>query len=511
MEAILSSRPALAATSIALLVGGLLWLRVLLRPGRLGRKKKRYAPLVCSFLNQIINFRRIHDYLTDKARRFKCFRILHPGRSYVYLTDPRDVEYILSTNFANYGKGSYNNNILEDLLGDGIFAVDGDQWRHQRKLASFEFSTRNLRDYSSNTFKHNAGRLAQVISEAASSNRPVDIQDLLMRSTMDSIFKVGFGVEIDALRGTNEEGARFSKAFDDASEQVTWRYADVMWKIKRVLNVGAEAALRRNIRVIDNSVYKIIDQKIEQLSHETVDSMRKDDLLSRFLGEREKEPDKISRKYLRDIILNFMIAGKDTTASTLSWFFYMMCKHPNVQEKVAEEIDEATKGSSPGLSMEEFTENLGFVDDLPYLHAALNETMRFYPAVPQDPKTCFSDDTLPNGFDVKAGDIVVYFPYGMGRLKDLWGDDAEDFQPERWLDDGGNLRHESPFKFTAFQAGPRVCLGREFAYRQMKIFAAVLLHFFAFEMTDDGKDVSYRTMLTLQTQGLRLRAFPRQI
>ncbi|CAA7391741.1 unnamed protein product [Spirodela intermedia] len=411
---------------------------------------------------------------------------------------------------ASTFQGSYNHNHLEDLLGDGIFAVDGDQWRHQRKLASFEFSTRNLRDYSSNTFKRHAARLAQLISEAASSNQPVDIQDLFMKSTMDSIFKIGFGVDLDTLLGTNEEGARLSKALDDSSELMIWRYADVLWKIKRALNVGTEATLRRNIRVIDDFVYKIIDQKIEQLSRERVDSMRKDDLLSRFLEEREKEPEKISRKYLRDIILNFMIAGKETTASTLSWFFYMMCKHPNVQEKVAEEVNEATKGSSPGLSMGEFAENLASVDDLPYLHAALNETMRLFPGVPEDPKMCFSDDTLPNGFDVKAGDVVVYLPYTMGRLEDLWGDDAEYFRPERWLDEGGNLRHESPFMFTAFQAGPRVCLGREFAYRQMKIFAAVLLHFFAFEVADDGKDVGYRTMLTLQTLGLRLRPFPRQ-
>ncbi|CAA6656245.1 unnamed protein product [Spirodela intermedia] len=427
------------------------------------------------------------------------FQVPPPRRSYVYLADPRDVEYILSTNFDNYAKGSYNHNILEDLLGDGIFAVDGDQWRHQRKLASFEFSTRNLRDYSSNTFKRDAARLAQVISAAASSNQSVDIQDLLMRSTMDSIFKVGFSVDLDTLRGTNEEGSRMTKAFDDSSEQ-----------IKRTLNVGAEAVLRRNIRVIDDFIYKIIDEKIEQLSQERVDSMKKDDILSRFLEAREKEPDKISRKYLRDIILNFMVAGRDTTATALSWFLYMMCKHPNVQEKVAEEVNEATKGSSPGLSMAEFTENLGFVNDLPYLNAALNETLRLYPSVPADGKICFSDDTLPDGYDVKAGEFILYQPYAMGRMKYLWGEDAEIFRPERWLDADGNFCPESPFKFTAFQAGPRICLGKEFAYRQMKIFAAVLLRFFTFKLRDEEEAVHYKMTFTLfMNPGLNVHVFHR--
>ncbi|CAA7391776.1 unnamed protein product [Spirodela intermedia] len=504
MEAVLSGGPVLAATAIALLLG-LLCVRVLLRQRQPGKRKKRYAPLVGSILNQAINFPRIHDYHTDQARRFKCFRLFHPSRGYVYLADPRDVEYILSTNFANYGKGSYNRDNLEDLLGDGIFGVDGEKWRHQRKLASHEFSTRNLRDYSSNIFKQDAVRLAKVISEAVSSNQPVDIQDLIMRSTMDSIFKVGLGMKLDTLRGRNEEEARFSKAFDDSSELVIWRYTDVLWKVKRALNVGTEAALRRNMTIIDNFIYKIIDEKLEQMSQGRVDLMKKDDILSRFLEARQKEPENITRKYLRDTVLNFMVAGKDTTATALSWFFYMMCKHPDVQEKLAEQVDEATKARSSGLSMAEFTENLGLVNDLPYLHAALNETLRLYPSVPQDSKMCFSDDTLPSGFDVKAGDMVTYLPYSMGRLKDLWGDDAEDFRPERWLDEGGSLRHESPFKFTAFQGGPRVCLGREFAYRQMKIIAAVLLHFFKFEMADDGKDIRYRTMITLLMQGLRLR------
>lgn len=91
-----------------------------------------------------------------------------------------------------------------------------------------------------------------------------------------------------------------------------------------------------------------------------------------------------------------------------------------------------------------------------------------------------------------------YQPYQMGRMRFLWGADAEEFRPERWLDDAGVFVPESPFKFTAFQAGPRVCLGKEFAYRQMKIFAAVLLYLFRFEMWDAKATVGYRAMLTLK-------------
>ncbi|KAF7847415.1 hypothetical protein BT93_L2986 [Corymbia citriodora subsp. variegata] len=97
--------------------------------------------------------------------------------------------------------------------------------------------------------------------------------------------------------------------------------------------------------------------------------------------------------------------------------------------------------------------------------------------------------------------MVCYQPYAMGRMKFIWGDDAEDFRPERWLDSNGAFRPESPFKFTAFQAGPRICLGKEFAYRQMKIFSAVLLSCFTFKLADEKKPVNYRTMITLHIDG----------
>ncbi|TXG62730.1 hypothetical protein EZV62_009724 [Acer yangbiense] len=106
--------------------------------------------------------------------------------------------------------------------------------------------------------------------------------------------------------------------------------------------------------------------------------------------------------------------------------------------------------------------------------------------------------------------MVSYLPYAMGRMKLIWGDDTEEYKPERWLDENGEFRKESPFKFTAFQAGPRICLGKEFAYRQMKIFSAVLLCCFEFKLSDETKPVNYRTMITLHIDGgLHVHTFHR--
>ncbi|GAB4844394.1 hypothetical protein Ancab_037758 [Ancistrocladus abbreviatus] len=473
-----------------------------------GKGKKKYPPISGTMFNQLLNFERLHDYMTDLAAKYTTYRLISPSRNEIYTSDPANVEYILKTNFDNYGKGSYNYRILRDLLGDGIFTVDGEKWRTQRKVSSYEFSTRVLRDFSSTTFRENAVKLAHVLAGASRSNQIFDIQDLFMKATLDSIFKVAFGVELDSMYGTNEESTKFSSAFDDASALTFWRYVDVTWPIKKLLNVCSEAKLKRSVEVIDKFVYKLIENKANRVrTSQNVSLMKKDDILSRFFMLGDTDP-----RYLRDIILNFIIAGKDTTATTLSWFIYMLCKHPEIQEMVAKEIMDATKADMV-MNYAEFAANLreDSIEKMQYLHAALTETLRLYPAVPVDGKICFSDDTLPDGHSVNKGDLVAYQPYAMGRMKFIWGDDAEVFRPERWLNEDGIFQPQSPFKFTAFQAGPRICLGKEFAYRQMKIFSAVLLSSFFFKLGDEEKPVKYRTSLILHIDGgLHVCALSRQ-
>lgn len=503
----LSTLISMAAILVATLI--LVLLSVKLLSSKLqGKNKNKYHPVGGTVFNQLLNFNRVHHYMTDLASKYKTYRLISPFRNEIYTSDPANVEHMLKTNFDNYGKGWHNYSILGDLLGDGIFTVDGEKWRQQRKVSSYEFSTRVLRDYASIVFQKNVAKLAKIISEAATSNQIMDIQDLFMKSTLDSIFKVGFGVELDSMCGSSEEGTKFSTALDDSSAATLWRYVDVFWRIKKALNIGVEAKLKKNIKVIDDFVYKLIHRKAEQMDKLPNDdsSAKKEDILSRFLQVNETDP-----KYLRDIILNFIIAGKDTTATTLSWFIYMLCKHPHIQEKVAQDIKDATN-IKEGTDFEEFASSIReeALEKMQYLHATLTETLRLYPAVPVDAKICFSDDTWPDGFSVRKGNMVAYQPYAMGRMKFIWGDDAEEFRPERWLDQNGIFQPESPFKFTAFQAGPRICLGKEFAYRQMKIFSAVLLGFFVFKLSDDKNVVNYRTMINLHIDGgLHVRAFRR--
>ncbi|XBI76230.1 hypothetical protein VPH35_069493 [Triticum aestivum] len=392
-----------------------------------------------------------------------------------------------------FSHGAFNTENVKDLFGNGIFVTDGDKWRHQRKLASHEFSTNVLRDYNSNVFRMNAVKLAEKTSSAAANRITINMQ-------------------LNTLSGSDESSIEFSKAFDEANSLVYYRYVDMFWKLKRYLNIGSEAKLKNSIKIIDHFVFQLIHQKRENMKNISGHKAR-DDILSRFILENEKDPETMNDRYLRDIVLSFLIAGKDTTGNTLTWFFYMLCKNPVVRDKVAFEIREYVEWTQEDTSMEIFTARLkqGAIDKMHYLHAAITETLLLYPGVPVDGKMADEDDVLPNGQRVIKGDGMNYMIYAMGRMKYLWGEDAEELRPERWLVNGV-FQQESPYKFIAFNAGPRICLGREFAYRQMKIVAATLIQFFRFRLKDESKGPIYKTMFTLHMdKGLHVLVYPREI
>ncbi|KAJ7951017.1 putative Cytochrome P450 [Quillaja saponaria] len=390
----------------------------------------KYPPAEGTVFGQILYFNRLYDYQTEQAKTHKTFRLLAPGRSEFYTTDPRNIEHILKTQFEKYTKGKYH----EDILIREFLQSMGKSGGSRGSLQAMSFP-QVLRDFSCSVFRKSGAKLVGVISEFSDAGVVFDMQDILMRCTLDSIFKVEFG-------------------------------------LKRFLNIGSEAKLKKNVKIIDGFVHGLIKTKREKVTLQQ-DSNDKEDILSGFLVGSKKDPQKMNDQYLRDIILNFLIAGKDTSANTLSWFFYMLCRNPLVQEKVAQEVKDVTGSQEIEANIDEFVAKIteAALEKMHYLHAALTETLRLYPAVPRDGRVAETDDILPDGYRVKNGDAVCYMSYSMGRMTYIWGDDAEEFRPERWLDNG-IFQPESPFKFIAFHGGPRTCLGKDFAYRQWLFFAS---------------------------------------
>jgi len=212
---------------------------------------------------------------------------------------------------------------------------------------------------------------------------------------------------------------------------------------------------------------------------------KRKDLLALFIQAEEKES--FSATYLRDMVLNFVIAGRDTTACTLSWLFYVLSINPEVQRKLQEEIDaKLPDGEAP-------TFKAVSARNMPYLNGVVYEVLRLYPPVPVDGKTCQEDDVFPDGTKVPKGTLCMWQPYAMGRDANIYPDPMV-VKPERWIP----FEAPSPHEFPVFQAGPRICLGMDMAQFEAKIATIMLLQKFSFTLKPGEEDkIHYSNTLTM--------------
>lgn len=377
-----------------------------------------------------------------------------------------------------------------------------------------------LRQRSIQCFRKNAVKLATIlVDKIATQQNQVNMNDLFLRLAFDSICEVGFGADMGTLSASMPI-VPFAKAFDSANVITMLRFFRPFWKIQRFFNMGMEAKMKKDVHLLNEFSVNLIQKRREEISKNKASEHEHSDLLSRFLAMSKDSTNDNSDIRLRDFIINFVIAGRDTTSLALSWFLFVIGQQPEVQGKLLQELDETwQKSENYNLHhskkkdrqccckecIKHYASSLDYesLASMQYLHAVLCETLRLYPVVPEDGKVAREKDVLPDGTQVHAGDTVLFAVYAMGRMEDLWGANALEFKPERWLKDGV-FEPQSPYKFTAFQAGPRICLGKDFAFLQMKTTAAILLRFLKFELVR-GHVVKYTMGLTLcMSKGLEM-------
>ena len=208
-----------------------------------------------------------------------------------------------------------------------------------------------------------------------------------------------------------------------------------------------------------------------------------------------------------DAALNFLSAGRDTTAQSLTWTFYLLMRHPFIVQNIREEIAAAFPAHSAENGPLKLTAADLHPNNLPYTMAVFYESLRLYPPVPFEIKQCEVDVTLPDGTFLPAGSVVVWCVWAMNRSKEIWDtDDLEtnSFAPERWLRDS-KLTTKSAFEFPVFNGGPRSCLGKKMAELIAAYLIVNLVREFVFEEVKDKNDpekerVSHNS-LTLPMEG----------
>ncbi|KAM7253957.1 hypothetical protein ACFE04_031639 [Oxalis oulophora] len=460
-------------------------------------------PIIGSTLSMLQNRDKLIEWTTTVLQNSPSatFDFYHlPNVHEVMTANPANVQHFLKTRFDIYPKGPIFRNGLQDFLGYGIFNADGNTWKFQRQVASHEFNTRSLRKFVEQVVDTELNdRLIPMLADAAASNKVLDMQDVLQRFAFDNICKIAFGYDPKYLTPSMPE-PEFASAFDECvmigAERLRGLFS-IIWKVKRLLNVGDSKRLLECASYIREFAKRVVREKKEELKEKSeLESM---DLLSRFLTSGHSDED-----FVVDIVISFILAGRDTTSAALTWFFSLISDNPETEKEILSEIKE--KSDSPVYEE---------VKDMVYTHAALCEAMRLYPPVPVDSKEAIADDVWPDGTVIKKGYRAIYNIYAMGRIEMVWGADWPEYKPERWLQRNDNVDGDleektkkwnfvgrDPYTFAVFQAGPRICLGKEMAFLQMKrIVAGVLRRFKVVPAFEEGEKAEFVGFLTTKMKG----------
>ncbi|MCO5608022.1 hypothetical protein L7F22_062225 [Adiantum nelumboides] len=402
------------------------------------------------------------------------------GMRYFVTAEPGNIQHALRSNSHNYVKGAEFSAITYDLLGDGIVKADGHPWQVQRKLVSLQLKSGLFRQHVDSTvFDMVEKRLIPMLRQFCDEKRHVDVQDLMLRFTFDAACMMVFGLDTNCF-SSELPVVPFAEAIENAFDCCIFRFSlpPSWWRALRWLRLGRERGMQDALEVINKFCGDAISSKSRQMENEEAELFDngQGDLLSCLL--RMGGDTSHSNKLVKDLAINMLFAGRDTVGLALSWFFWLLAKHPDVEEKVFQEaqqlINTAKKEGRHMLSRSELS-------SMHYLHAALTESLRLYSSVPLNIRHVVSDDTLPDGSCVKRDDKFLFSIYTAGRMESIWGPDSMTFRPERWLNCiDGTFTHKwvSPFHYLAFSAGPRTCVGKDLAYLLMKSVASTLVYHF---------------------------------
>ncbi|KAH9252280.1 hypothetical protein BASA81_009882 [Batrachochytrium salamandrivorans] len=500
-RALLLAVAALLAKIAQLLV---VWKRnhdLLLKSGLPTSSQSEFNSPFGSFFAFVKNLDRIYDFKVERQQGLSppaltytiASPFFNPGPA-VGTVDPVVVKHFLRDRFDIYVKSKVVTRSLQELVGNGLFGIDhgpysedgGASWTLQRKTASKVFTNNNFNTKMFSSFAKHALIVGQVLDERLKQQNgkaKIELQEIMFQYTLDSIGEVGFGVELHSLT----KPLAFSQAFDRAQEICMLRFSSPFWYTwwGRWF-YRTERELPSQLKTMNDFMAQIIQQKRQS-------KIQEDDILSLFIQEKLGLTD----EELRDVVFTFMIAGRDTTACTLSFTLLLLAKHPHWQQTLLNEIQQFRQQQDERCEDKVLSSKQ--LAGLKNVQAVIMESLRLYPPVPTDVKESCEDDVLPGGFAIPKGTRIAFEPYMMARTPQIWGEDCLEFKPERWLE---MKTLPSPYTFPVFQAGPRICLGESMAKFEAELMLVFLVERYEFALPQGVpvESLTYQPGITLKVK-----------
>ncbi len=411
-------------------------------------------PRATSHLDITFETDALSTLVDEFARLGDAFRAHSPalGRDLWVLSHPDHVRHVLVDHHANFTKGIGIERVAI-LLGNGLMTSEGDHWRAQRKMVQPSFHRRVVATW----MPHIHGATARLVRRwegAARAGTPVNITQDMSEVTLDLVLRALFGDGLARLAG---EGNPFALLTDHTARNLAFAY--------RFRQLG-----------------KLIMDDVTRRRH---DGVRGNDIVSHLLDARDRASgEAMTDRDLLDEILTLIVAGHETTAASLNWFWLLLAQSPAVAERVHAEVD-----AVDGLPA--YEELVHF----PYVRRALDETLRLYPPGWLLTRRSIAASRL-RGFDMPAGTDVLVSPYLVQRNPAYWPD-PDTFDPDRFLAEAVAARNR--FVYLPFGLGPRACIGEHLALIEMHAHVIILARRFALTLVP-GQTIEIEPQVNLRTR-----------
>ena len=374
-----------------------------------------------------------------------------PWRVY-FVSHPDHVKYVLQDNNHNYGKQYAFNELLKQVIGNGLLTSEGEVWRRRRRLAQPAFHRRQIENFATTMVDETTIMLERwAILQRA--DKPFDVlvemQDLATLIVGRALFSTDLST---GYTDTMRQNLRLTMEY--LNRRMRRPLALPLW-----VPTPANRRLQKATRLSDEKVFDIIRERRKNLA---LNADGPNDLLGMLLAARDEETGEgLTDQELRDEITTFIGAGNETTAVTLAWAWYLLSKHPEVARKLHAELDAVLGGRAPSAAD---------LPQLPYSRMIIEETMRLYPAAWAIGRGIVADDVIGR-FKIQKGGMMIVSPYVTHRRPDIW-DNPEGFEPERFTPE--RVAERPRYAYFPFGGGPRQCIGNTFALMEAQLVLATV-------------------------------------
>jgi cytochrome P450 len=396
------------------------------------------------------------------------------------LTDRAEViGHFLQKNNKNYRKTALIRNTIRKEIGNGLFTSDGDYWLKQRRAIQPGFHKKRLEGIARIMVEEINHYMDNVMDAYAENNQEIDLLDEMAKLAFKVLTKSLFGQEFEDGK-INAIGEMVSSSQQYVMNRTLKPYLKPWYYVN-----GDYAENERLKKVRDEIIIEFIEDR--KRSGEKVD-----DLLDMLLETEYEDGSKMSNQQILDETIVLLVAGHETSAVTISWTWYLLGMHPEVEDKLVDSVLENIGDKDPTFAD---------IRSLAYPLQVLEESMRLYPAVWFIDREPLEDDEI-EGMKIKKGEDIGAFLYGLHRNPAYW-ENPDEFDPNRFSAE--NKKKQTPYSYLPYGGGPRLCIGKNFAQMEMQFIVSMLIRRYKFVLSPD-QEVSFKPLFTLcPSNGIKVR------